>query len=107
MTKVSELSSFDVMAHLDSPQAIADYLTIALEDEDPDFVLTALNDIARAKEQLELKKVVAFEPYLTIKKLELKKRARLEKIRTEWWAELESYVPKKRIKYKLHLVELT
>lgn len=49
MTKVSELSTFNVTEHLDNPQAIADYLTLALEDEDPAFIYVALNDIARAK----------------------------------------------------------
>jgi len=71
-------------------QAISDYLTVILEDEDPDFVLKVLNDITNAKKILEEQKVVALNPYLTIEKLEFKKREKLEKIRINWWAELES-----------------
>ena len=40
---------WDAAAHLDSEEAMASYLTAALEDGDPAVVTVALGDIARAK----------------------------------------------------------
>ena len=57
MVKTSELKRFDVVEYLDSNEAIAEYLNIALEDEDPDFfLLIALGDIARAKGMMQVAK---------------------------------------------------
>ncbi len=47
--KVSSLRKFDVAEYLDDGEAIAEYLTAALEDDDPNFIITALGDIARAQ----------------------------------------------------------
>ncbi len=40
---------WDVSEHLTSPEAIAEYMTAVLEDGDPDLLLAALGDIAKAK----------------------------------------------------------
>lgn len=47
--KVSDLQEFDVTEHLDSEKAIAQYLTIVLEANDPALLAAALGDIARAR----------------------------------------------------------
>lgn len=39
---------FDPVRYLDDDEAIAEYLTIALESDDPDLLLLALGDVARA-----------------------------------------------------------
>ncbi|MDX8401356.1 MAG: putative addiction module antidote protein [Mariprofundaceae bacterium] len=42
-------SPWNASDYLDSPEAIAEYLTAALEDGDPDLLLAVLGDIARAE----------------------------------------------------------
>lgn len=44
-----KLVAFDAARYLDDDEAIAEYVTAVLEAEDPDLLLLALNDIARAK----------------------------------------------------------
>lgn len=43
------LAPFDASDYLDSEEVIAEYLTAALEDPDPDIFLTAVRDIAKAR----------------------------------------------------------
>ena len=47
---------WDVSEHLTSPEAIAEYMTAVLEDGDPDLLLAALGDIAKAKGMSQLAK---------------------------------------------------
>ncbi len=54
--KVSELPDFDFSEHLDSDQAVAEYLTAILEDHDPALLAAALGDIARARGMTEIAK---------------------------------------------------
>jgi len=54
--KISELPDFDVTEHLPDDQAIAEYLTIVLEDNDPALLAAALGDIARARGMTEIAK---------------------------------------------------
>lgn len=42
-------TQFDAADYLDDETIIAEYLTAALEDPNPDVYLTAIRDIARAK----------------------------------------------------------
>jgi probable addiction module antidote protein len=46
MVRVSE---FDPSAFLDSDEVVAEYLTAALEDDNPDVFLAALGHIAKAR----------------------------------------------------------
>ena len=43
------LAPFDVSDYLDSEELIAEYLTVALDDPDPDAFLVAVNDVAKAR----------------------------------------------------------
>lgn len=52
--RVSDLPDFDVTEHLEDDQAIAEYLTCVLEDGDPDLLVAALGDIARARGMTEI-----------------------------------------------------
>jgi len=54
--KVSELAEFDAAPYLDSPQAIAAFLTDILEANDPALLASALGDLARARGMSEIAK---------------------------------------------------
>ena len=57
MTKkinVANLPEFDMAEHLDSDQAIAEYLTIVMEENDPSELTAALGTIARARGMAEV-----------------------------------------------------
>ncbi|MFB1010537.1 MAG: putative addiction module antidote protein [Thiopseudomonas sp.] len=49
MVKISELKRFDAAEYLDTEQAITEYLTIVLEENDPAAFMRALNTVARAR----------------------------------------------------------
>ncbi|MGE3467859.1 MAG: addiction module antidote protein [Pyrinomonadaceae bacterium] len=46
---MAKVTKFDASRYLDSEDAIAEYLTAALEDENPDVFLAAISDIAKAR----------------------------------------------------------
>lgn len=48
-TKVADLRKFDAAEFLDSEEAIAEYLNEALADDDPNFLVIALGDVARSQ----------------------------------------------------------
>ncbi len=52
--KVSDLPVFDAANYLDSPKAIAGYLSAALEEDDPDALIDALGTVARARGMSEI-----------------------------------------------------
>lgn len=54
--KASELPDFDMAEHLPDEQAIAEYLTIVLEEDDPAALADALGTIARARGMSEIAK---------------------------------------------------
>ena len=51
-----KLVAFDAARYLDSDEAIAEYVTAILEAEDPDLLLLALGDVARAKGMAQVAK---------------------------------------------------
>ncbi|MSQ72229.1 MAG: putative addiction module antidote protein [Betaproteobacteria bacterium] len=55
-TRIADLPEFDFSEHLDSEQAMAEYLTVVLEDNDPSLLAAALGDIARARGMSEIAK---------------------------------------------------
>ena len=52
--RVSELPDFDVTEYLEDDQAIAEYLTCVLEENDPNLLVAALGDIARVRGMTEI-----------------------------------------------------
>ncbi|MFA5595948.1 MAG: addiction module antidote protein [Pusillimonas sp.] len=44
-----KIAPFDAAEYLDSEEAIAEYLSAALEEEDPSLFLSALADVAKAR----------------------------------------------------------
>ena len=56
-TKTSvKVHAFDAARYLDSEDAIAEYMTAVLEVDDPDLLLLALGDVARAKGMAQVAK---------------------------------------------------
>ena len=52
----THIAPFDAADYLDDEQTIAEYLTAALEDPNPDVFLTAVRDVARARGMAQLAK---------------------------------------------------
>ena len=51
-----KLAAFDAVDYLDDEETIAEYLTAALEDPNPDVFLVAVRDVARARGMAQLAK---------------------------------------------------
>ena len=51
-----KLVAFDAARYLDDDEAIAEYMTAVLETDDPDLLLLALSDVARAKGMTQVAK---------------------------------------------------
>ena len=47
--KQLDLAPFDASDYLDNEEVIAEYLTVAMEDPDPDAFLMAVGDVAKAR----------------------------------------------------------
>ena len=60
--RAADLPDFDFSEHLDSEQAIAYYLTVILEENDPALLAAALGDIARARGMSEIAKASGITP---------------------------------------------
>ena len=59
MTKISapmKLIEFDAARYLNDDEAIAEYMTVVLEANDPNLLLLALSDVARAKGMAQVAK---------------------------------------------------
>jgi probable addiction module antidote protein len=54
--RIADLPEFDIAEHLDSEQAMAEYLTVVLEENDPAALADALGSIARARGMSEIAK---------------------------------------------------
>lgn len=52
----SKYSPFDVAEHLDNDEVIAEYLSAAMEDPNPDVFLAALGDVAKARGMAQIAK---------------------------------------------------
>lgn len=51
-----KLLPFDAARYLDDDKAIAEYMSAVLEQDDPDLLLAALGDVARAKGMAQVAK---------------------------------------------------
>jgi probable addiction module antidote protein len=54
--KAGDLPEFDAAEYLDSDEAVAEYLTAVLSENDPALLAAALGDIARARGMSEIAK---------------------------------------------------
>ena len=53
---MTKFSPFDAADYLDDEETIAEYITAALEDPNPDVFLSAVRDVARARGMAQLAK---------------------------------------------------
>lgn len=53
---MTRFTQFDAADYLDNDEAIAAYLTAALEDDDPDMFLVAIKDVAHLRGMSQLAK---------------------------------------------------
>ena len=53
---MTKFAPFDAADYLDNEETIAEYISAALEDPDPDVFLTAVRDVARARGMTQLAK---------------------------------------------------
>lgn len=56
MVKIADLKRFDITEHLESEEAIAEYLSIVLEEDDPVLLAAAVGDIAKARGMTQIAK---------------------------------------------------
>lgn len=54
MIKLNELKRFDMADYLDSEQAIAEYLSIVIAENDPAAFVQALGTVARARSMTDI-----------------------------------------------------
>lgn len=54
--KLADLKPFDMAEHLPDEQAIAEYLTVVLEENDPSALTDALGTVARARGMTDIAK---------------------------------------------------
>jgi probable addiction module antidote protein len=54
--RIADLPDFDVTEYLEDEQAIAEYLTVVLEENDPSALAQALGTVARARGMTEMAK---------------------------------------------------
>ncbi len=53
---MAKLTPFDVADYLDNEELLSEYLSVALEDPDPDIFLMAVRNVARARGMTQLAK---------------------------------------------------
>ncbi len=54
--RIADLPAFDMAEHLPNEQAVAEYLTVVLEENDPAALAAALGTIARARGMSDIAK---------------------------------------------------
>ena len=57
-----KLVAFDAARYLDDDEAVAEYMTAILETNDPNLLLLALSDVARAKGMAQVAKDAGLGP---------------------------------------------
>jgi probable addiction module antidote protein len=78
--KISELPVFDMAEHLPDEQAIAEYLTIVMEENDPAALAAALGTVARARGMTEIAKASGIAREALYKALRPKSQPRFETV---------------------------
>ncbi|MCQ8129414.1 addiction module antidote protein [Methylomonas rivi] len=78
--QIADLPIFDITEHLDSDQAIAEYLTVVLEEDDPAALANALGSIARARGMTEIANAAGISREALYKALRADAQPRFETI---------------------------
>lgn len=72
---------FDAAAYLDDDEAVAEYLSAAAEDPDPDVLIAALGDVAKARGMAQIARDAGLGRESLYKALTSGARPRFETIR--------------------------
>ena len=59
---MTQFAPFDAVDYLDNEETIAEYITAALEDPNPDVFLSAVRDVARARGMAQLARDAGLGP---------------------------------------------
>jgi probable addiction module antidote protein len=78
--KISELPVFDMAEHLTDEVAIAEYLTLVMEDNDPAYLAYALGTVARSRGMTEIAKASGIARESLYRALSPKSQPRFETI---------------------------
>ena len=80
ITKISELSEFDITQHIKSDADVAEYLSQVLEDGDPGELAAALGHIAKARGMTEIAKASGIKREALYKALRPNAQPRLDTV---------------------------
>ncbi|WPL17912.1 putative addiction module antidote protein [Thiorhodovibrio winogradskyi] len=78
--RIADLPEFDIAEHLEDDQAIAEYLTLVIEENDPALLAAALGDAARARGMTEIAKASGIAREALYKALRPESQPRFETI---------------------------
>lgn len=78
--KLSQLAEFDPSKYLDDDDAVADYISLAIEDGDPGLLAAALGDVARARGMTEVARAAGLTREALYKALRPEAHPRFETI---------------------------
>jgi probable addiction module antidote protein len=75
---MTTITRFDASEFLDDDELVAEYLTAAMEDENPDVFIAALGDVAKARGMAEIAKASGLGRESLYKSLRGGSKARFE-----------------------------
>jgi len=78
--RIADLPAFDMAEHLPDEQAVAEYLTVVLEENDPAALAAALGTIARARGMSDIAKASGITREALYKALRAEASPRFETI---------------------------
>jgi len=78
--RIADLPEFDITEHLEDGQAIAEYLSIVLEENDPAALVQALGTAARARGMTEIAKASGIARETLYKELRPESQLRFDTI---------------------------
>ena len=76
--RIADLPEFDITEYLEDDQAIVEYLSIVLEENDPALLDAAIGDIARARGMTEIAKATGLSREAFYKALRADAQTRID-----------------------------
>ncbi|NVZ07834.1 putative addiction module antidote protein [Allochromatium humboldtianum] len=76
--RIADLPEFDITEYLEDDQAIVEYLSIVLEENDPALLAAAIGDIARARGMTEIAKATGLSREAFYKALRADAQTRID-----------------------------
>jgi probable addiction module antidote protein len=78
--RIADLPEFDITEYLEDDQAIVEYLSIVLEENDPALLAAAIGDIARARGMTEIAKATGLSREAFYKALRADAQTRIDTV---------------------------